>query len=83
VIWNCVLDNPNTSKKDCKADGESDLKPDNGSKDSERPEHWVVSAMPNVPRLLWPTWRSQKTPDKGSMTVRAMETRRNKGNKTK
>jgi len=81
--WHDDLDNPNDIKEACEADDESDIDPNNGIKASESPEHWVVSAAPNVPGLIWPTRRSVKDAEKGLMTVRAMETRRNKGNKKK
>ena len=57
--------------------------PDNCIKASESPEHWVVSAAPNVPGLIRPTLRSTKMVEQGLMTVSAMETRRNIGNKKK
>jgi len=81
--WNGGFDNPNNSEGDCKADDESDIEPHNGIKDSESPEHWVVSATPNVPGLIRPTWRSKTLAEMGLMTVSAMETRKNKGNKKK
>jgi hypothetical protein len=40
-----------------------------------------VEPYPELAREFGPV--ANTTPDKGSMTVRAMETRRNKGNKTK
>jgi len=47
----------------------------------ESPEHWVVSAALNVPGLIRPTWQSMNQAQMGLMTVTAMETMRNKGNK--
>jgi hypothetical protein len=56
---------------------------DNGSEDSQSPEQWNVSAIPNVPRLIWPMRRRKKKVEKGLMTVNIMKTRRNKGIKKK
>jgi len=47
--WIGDLDNQIDSEEDCMADNESDIEPDNCIKPSESPEHWVVSAAPNVP----------------------------------
>jgi len=80
--WNVDLDNPNTSKDDGDADDQSDIvELHNDIKPQECPEHMVVSGARNDPGLTWPTWRSIKQAEKGLMTVTAMETRRNKGNK--
>jgi len=81
--WNCHLDSPNDSEQDCKADYESHIEPDNCIKASESPAHWVVSAQPNVPGLIRPTWRSMKNAETGLTTISIMETRSNKGNKKK
>jgi len=77
------LDNPNTSKNCCDADNEFDIELGNRIKASESPEHHIVSAAPTVPGLIWPTWRLMKQAEQGLMTVSAMETKRNKGNKKK
>jgi len=81
--WNGDLDYPNDSEEDCKADDESDIEPDNGSKAWESPELWVVNAAPNVPGVIRPIWRSMRKAQKGVVTVSAMERRRNKGNNNK
>jgi len=75
------LDNPNNSEVDCETDDESYMVPYHGIKASESSEHWVVRAAPIVPGLIRPTQRSIKQAEKGLITVSAMETRRNKGNK--
>jgi len=77
------LDNPNDSGDNCKAEDESDVELGSGINASESPEYQVVSAAPNVPGMIRPTWRSMKQAEKGLMTVSAMETRRIKGNKEK
>lgn len=81
--FNGDLDNPNQSKYDCDADNESDIKLGNAIKASESPEHHVVSVTPNVLGMIPPTWRSMNQADKAFMTITAMETRRNEGNKKK
>ena len=75
------MHNPNESENDSEADVESDIEPSFGIKASESPEHCVVSAAPNVPGLIRPTLKLMKQAEKGLVTVSAMETRRNKGNK--
>jgi len=81
LSWNGDFDNPNVSEDDWEADNESDIELDNEIKALESPEHRVVSATPNVPGLIQPTRMSLKQAQKALMTVTAMETRRNKGNK--
>jgi len=58
--WNGDLENPNESKDNWEADNESEIELDSGIEDAESPEQQDVSAAPNVPRLIWPTWRSMK-----------------------
>jgi len=77
------LDDPNTIEDDFEADDASDVDRCNGIKASESPEQQVVCAAPNVPGLIRPTWRSMKLPEKVLITVSAMDTRSNKGNKEK
>jgi len=81
--WNGDSDTPNNGEQDCEADDESNIEPGKGSKSSGSPDHWVLSAARNVLRLIWPTWRSMNNAATGFITVCAMETRRNKGNKKK
>jgi hypothetical protein len=81
--WNGDLYNPNDSEDDCAADDESDLEPNNGIEDPEYPEQQNVSATPNVPGLVRPTWKSKRQAKKVSVTVNAVETRINKGAKKK
>jgi len=38
-----------------------------------------VRAAPNVPRMIWPTHKSQREAEKLLVTVNAIETRRNTG----
>jgi len=75
------LYNTNVIEEDCEADYQSYIEPDNGIMASDSPEHWVVSAAPNVPGLIRPTQRSMNQAEKGLMTPSTMETRRNKRNK--
>jgi len=57
--WNGDLDNPVDNEEDCAADDESDIQQNNGIEDPECPEQQDVSAAPNVPRLVRPTWKSK------------------------
>jgi len=59
------------------------MEQDNSIEYPEWPEQWDVSAAPNVPRLIRPTWKSMRMADKMSMSVNAIETSRNKGVKKK
>jgi len=81
--WNGDLDNPNDSEEDCAADNESDIEPNTGIEDPECPEQQDVSAVPNVPGLVRPTWKSKWQAEKVLVTVNGVETRRNKGGKKK
>ena len=73
------MDNPNNSKDNWEADNESDIELDNGIKDRKTPEQWIMSAVPNVPRLIQTSCRSKETAEKVLMMVNTIETRRNKG----
>jgi len=77
------LDNTNDSEDDCAADDESDIGPNNGIEDSECPEQRDVSAAPNVPGLVWPTWKSKRQAENVLVMVNAVETQRTKGGKKK
>jgi hypothetical protein len=68
---------------DWEADNESDLEQDNITDDSETTAERDVSAAPNVPGLIGPTRNSKRQAEMVIVTVSAMETRRNKGNKKK
>jgi len=81
--WNGDCDNSNESKADYKADDVSDIEQDNGIEDPESPEQPDVSARQNVPRLIRPTQRAVKIAEQMLMTVNAMETKRDLGNKLK
>ena len=71
------------SEDDSEADIESNEELDNSIHVLESPEQQDVSAAPNVPRLIQPSKRSQKTAEKRIVTVSARETKRNKGTKKK
>jgi len=77
------LDNPDGSEDDWEVDDNSDLELDNGIDALESPEHRVVSAAPNIPGLIQPTGRSMNQVQKWLMTVTAMKTMWNMGNKKK
>jgi hypothetical protein len=83
VNWKGDLDNPNVSEDACAADDESDIGLNNGIHDPECPEQQHVSAAPNVPGLVWPTWKSKRQAEQVLVTVNAVETRRIKGGKKK
>jgi len=59
------------------------MEKDNSIKDSESPERQDVSAAPNVPGFNRPTQKSKRPVEKVLMTVSAIETRTNRGVKTK
>jgi len=75
--WNSDLDNPNDSEDDCAADDESNIGPNNGIEDPQFPEQQHVSAVPNVPGLVRPTWKSKRQAEQVLVTVNVIETRRN------
>jgi len=72
--WNGDLDNPNDSEDDWEADNESDMEMDNSRENWETPEHLNVTAAPNLPGLIWPTWRLKQKVEKALMTVNIMKT---------
>ena len=59
------------------ADVDSDIAQANGIEDPEYPEQRDLSAVPDIRRLIQPTRKSQRQPVKVSLTVNAIETRRN------
>jgi len=81
--WNGDLDNPNDSEDDCAADDESNIEPNNGIEDPERPAQQDVRAAPYVPALVRPTLKSKRPPEKVLVTVNAVDTQRNEGGKKK
>jgi len=81
--WNGDLDNPNDSEVDCAADFESPIEQDKSIEDPEWPEQRRVNATLHVPGLIRPTRKSKRQAEPVLMTVNAIETRRNKGVKTK
>jgi hypothetical protein len=78
LYWNGDLHNPNDSEADCAAEVESDMDQYNCIKHSQSPEQQDVSATPNFPGLIWPTWQSKRYDEKVLVMVNAIETRRNK-----
>jgi len=81
--WNGVLNDPNDSEDDCAADVPSDIEQDKRMKDLECPEQQDMSITPNVPRFILPTRKSKRQAEKVLLTVNAIETRMNKGEKKK
>jgi len=81
--WNGDLDYPNESEDNCEADDEFNVELDNCFEHPECPEQRDVSAAPNVPGSIRPTWRSKKRTDKGFMTFNATEPERIRGNRKK
>jgi len=81
--WNGHLDNPNDSQEDCAAEDDSDIEHRNCIEDPECPERHDVSTSPNVPGLVWLTWKSKRQAEQVVMTVNAAETRTNTGGKKK
>jgi len=81
--WDGDLDNPNDSKDNCAVEIESDMEQENSIQDPECPEQRDLSATANVPRLIRSTRMSKRQAGKVLVTVNAIETRRNKGVKTK
>jgi len=77
------LDNPNDSAEDCAGDDESDIEHNNGIEVLERPTQQDVSAAPNVPGLVGPTWKSKRQAEKVLVTVNAVEMWRYKGGQKK
>jgi len=65
------------------ADNELNVKLDRAIQDAESPEKQDVNAAPIVPGLSRPTWRRHKQGEKVSMTINAIDMRRNKGNTKK
>jgi len=81
--WNGNMDNPNDSEEDCVADEESVIGHYNGIDAAECPEQQDVNNTPTVPGLDRLTRKSPRQAVKVSVTVNAVETRRNKGGKKK
>jgi len=77
--WNGDLDNPNDSEDDGAAYVECNIEQDNNIDDSECPAQRDVSAAPNVPRLIRPTWKSKSPAEKVLIKVNSIETRRHQG----
>jgi hypothetical protein len=80
--WNGNQDNPNDSDGDYAVDVESGMEQDNIIENPECPEQQVVSAAPNVPRLIRPAWKSRWQAETVMATVNEHKTRWNKAVKT-
>ena len=57
--WNWDFDNPNDTEDNWEAGNESNIELDHGDYDRETPELRDMSAPPNGPGLIRPTWRSK------------------------
>jgi hypothetical protein len=79
--WNGDLDTPHDSEEDCTADDDSDIDHQICFEDPECPQQRDVNAVPNVPELLRPKWKSKRQAEKDLMTVNAAEKWRNKAGK--
>jgi hypothetical protein len=77
------LDNRNDSEDDCAVDDEFVIEHNRGIEDPECQDQLDVSAVPNVPVLLQPTQQPKRQAEKPSLTVNAVEMRRNHGVKKK
>jgi hypothetical protein len=77
------LDDPIGSEEDSAANDEPAGEHNNGVEDPESPEQQNVSATPNAPGLVVPTRKSKGQDEKVLVTVNAVETRRNTGEKKK
>jgi len=75
--WNGYLDNPNNIEADCMADVKCDIEPENIKADPDCAEQQDVSATPNVPGLIWPTWKSKRLAEKVLVSVNSNEMRWN------
>jgi hypothetical protein len=83
LTWNGDLDIPNDCEEDCAADDNSNIEHNNCIEDLECPEQQNVSAVPNVPGLVRPTWKSKRQAESVFVTVNSAEMRRNQGGKKK
>jgi len=77
--WNGDSDNPNDSEDDSAADVGSNMDQDNTIEDPESQEQQGVSAAPDVPGLIRPTWKSNRQAENVLVTVNAIKTTRNQG----
>jgi hypothetical protein len=75
--WNWDLDNPNNIEADCMADVKCDIMPENVNEDPECAEQQDVSAIQNVPRLIWPARKSKRLAEKVSVRVNSNQMRWN------
>jgi hypothetical protein len=71
--WNGDYDKPSNSKDYFGAKNESVLGKVNGIEDLQCPAQQDVSTTANNPRLIRPTWRSERPTDKVLVTVKAMD----------
>jgi hypothetical protein len=77
------LEYPKQNVEGCKSDDKFNIELHNHIKNSESPKHLFVSAVPNIPGLIWPTWRHMTQSEMLWITVTALETGRNNGKKKK
>jgi len=73
------LDNTNDSEDNCAVGNESHIEHNTGIEDQEYPQEQHVSAVTNVPRLVWLKRMSKRRAPMMLVTVNAIETRRNQG----
>jgi len=83
INWNGDLHDLNQSEDDWVAHYKSNVELDNGFEDPKSPEQQDASTALTSARLIQPTQWSKKKAEKLLTTVNAIDTRRNKGNKTK
>ena len=77
LTWNCDLDHPNDSEDDWAAEVESNIEPDVGIEDPEGPEQWDMSATPNIPGLIRPTWKSKRLAENVLLKVNTLASAKN------
>jgi len=81
--WKGDFNYRHNSQDNWEADNESNMQQDNDSGDPATQNQQNVSAVPNIPRLIWATLRAMTKAEMVLMTVNRMETWRYEGNKTK
>jgi hypothetical protein len=70
---------PNATQGDWVADVESDIEQGNDIHYPDWPLRRDVSAVANVPKLIWPTRNSKRLAEEVFVIANAIETRKNKG----
>jgi len=81
--WNDDMDKENYCEDICVADIESETDEWYGIQEPESPEPWDVSAVPHVPRLFQPTWKSERQAKEPLAMGYAIETKKNERVKKK